>query len=146
MNEDIEKTIQTDTIDLEKVKQARLKFSRTAEIDRRSLINEIPAKQHGFLEITQFGYQPRHIELDEEEAVIGRSSECDVQLFLDNVSRKHARIIYTNEDYLIEDLDSTNGVYVNGIKVARCILRNHDQIEIGDVKIVFNEEKIRKTP
>jgi pSer/pThr/pTyr-binding forkhead associated (FHA) protein len=63
---------------------------------------------------------------------------------LTSVSRKHARITYYNEEYHVEDLDSTNGVYVNGIKVARCILRDQDQIEIGKVKILFSEAKIRE--
>jgi pSer/pThr/pTyr-binding forkhead associated (FHA) protein len=56
----------------------------------------------------------------------------------------HARIIYRNEEYQIEDLGSTNGVYVNGIKVEKCILREQDVIEIGGVKILFVEEKIRQ--
>lgn len=144
MNEDIEKTIQTDSPGREKYKQIKHKYSTTSEIERRSLINEIPSKQHGFLEIIQFGHRPRHIELDEDDVIVGRSPECDIQLSLDNVSRRHARIIYFNEEYHIEDLESTNGVYVNGIRVARCILRNQDQIEMGNVKILFNEEKIRK--
>ena len=144
MTEDIEKTILTNSADLEKANQTKVRFSTTSEIERRSLINEIPSKQHGFLEIIQFAYKPRHIELDEDDVIIGRSQECDIQLSLDNVSRRHARIIYFNEEYQIEDLESTNGVYVNGIKVARCILRNQDQIEIGNVKIIFHEEKIRK--
>ena len=146
MKEEIDRTIQTDIEELDNIKQARLKHSITTEIDRRSLINRIPAKQHGFLEIIQFGHKPRHIELDEKELIMGRSPECDIQLRLDNVSRKHARIVYLNEEYQIEDLESTNGVYVNGIRVARCLLRNHDQIEIGDFKILFNEEIIRERP
>ncbi len=46
-----------------------------------------------------------------------------------------------NEEYLIEDLGSKNGVFVNGIRVVKCILRNSDQIDIGGVKLVFREEK-----
>ena len=36
-----------------------------------------------------------------------------------------------------------NGTYVNGIRVLKCILRNNDQIDIGEAKIVFIEEKTR---
>jgi pSer/pThr/pTyr-binding forkhead associated (FHA) protein len=79
--------------------------------------------------------------LGERAVVIGRSAECDIQLEVQNVSRKHASVFFHNEEYLIEDLESTNGVFVNGIKVVKCVLRNNDQIEIGGVKLVFNEEK-----
>ena len=144
MNEDINKTIQANSADLSKFKQTKRIHSITSEIEHRSLTIGIPSKQHGFLEIIHFGSKPRHIELGEDDLVIGRAQECDIQLLLTNVSRRHARITYYNEEYHIEDLESTNGVYVNGIKVARCILRNQDQIEIGNVNIIFHEEKIRK--
>jgi pSer/pThr/pTyr-binding forkhead associated (FHA) protein len=80
-------------------------------------------------------------ELSERAVVIGRSAECDIQLGVQNVSRNHAQVVFHDEEYLIEDLESTNGVFVNGIKVVKCVLRNNDQIEIGGVKLVFNEEK-----
>jgi pSer/pThr/pTyr-binding forkhead associated (FHA) protein len=79
--------------------------------------------------------------LGQRPVVIGRSTECDIQLEVQNVSRKHARVLFQNEEYLIEDLESTNGVFVNGIKTVKCVLRNNDQIEIGGVKLLFNEEK-----
>jgi pSer/pThr/pTyr-binding forkhead associated (FHA) protein len=90
------------------------------------------------------GEKKERIYLGENEVVIGRIPDCDIQLLVDNVSRMHARIIYRNEEYQIEDLDSMNGVYVNGIKVEKCILREHDIIEIGGVKILFVEEKVRQ--
>ena len=62
---------------------------------------------------------------------------------MDNVSRKHARIIYRNEEYQLEDLGSTNGIYVNSIKVAKCILRDQDLLDIGGIKMLFCEEKAR---
>lgn len=146
MDEDINKTIQANSADLSKFEQTKPIHSITSEIERRSLNIGIPSKQHGFLEIIHFGSKPRHIELGEDDLVIGRAQECDIQLLLTDVSRKHARITYYNEEYHIEDLESTNGVYINGIKIARCILRDLDQIEIGKAKILFSEAKIRKEP
>ena len=104
-------------------------------------IGKIPSKQHAFLEM--LGGEPGNLELGENEVVIGRVPDCDIQLMVENVSRKHARIFYVNEEYKIEDMGSTNGIYVNGIKVEKCSLRNQDLIEIGGVKIIFNEGKIR---
>ena len=62
---------------------------------------------------------------------------------MDNVSRKHAKIFYLNEEYHVEDLNSTNGIFINEIKVEKGILRDQDILEIGGVKIVFREGKIR---
>ena len=144
MNNKNEKTIRTDRHYLEKPKTIDPKFSRTMEISRDTFIGEITSKQHAFLEVMDESKQK--YELGEGEIIIGRIPECDIQLAVDNVSRRHARLTFRNEEYQIEDLNSTNGIYVNGIKIEKCILRNHDLLDIGGVKILFNEEKIRQEP
>ena len=88
------------------------------------------------MEIIGFGEKNRVIELGEGEIIIGRVSECGIQLSVDNVSREHARLIFHNEEYHIEDLGCTNG-----IEIVKCALRSNDQINIGGVKILFTEEK-----
>lgn len=65
------------------------------------------------------------------ELVLGRSNELDVVLVEDMVSRKHARISFTNDNLLIEDLGSTNGTFVNGEKVKRARLKEGDRVLIG---------------
>jgi hypothetical protein len=65
------------------------------------------------------------------ELVLGRSNELDVVLVEDMVSRKHARIAFTHEALLIEDLGSTNGTFVNGEKVKRARLKEGDRVLIG---------------
>ncbi|MBN2033589.1 MAG: FHA domain-containing protein [Deltaproteobacteria bacterium] len=82
------------------------------------------------------------IELRRGDMVFGRSPGCDVRFVVENVSRKHARVFFQNEEFILEDLDSTNGLFVNGIKILRCALRNNDQIALGGVKLLFKEEKI----
>ena len=116
-------------------------FDTTAELPRGKFADIVPASQRAYLEITGSEEKDGIFELGDRAVVIGRSAECDIQLGVQNVSRKHARVLFQNEEYLIEDLESTNGVFVNGIKVVKCVLRNNDQIEIGGVKLVFNEEK-----
>lgn len=116
-------------------------FDTTDEIPRGKFAAIMPVAQRAYLEVTGSEEKDGIFELGETEVVIGRSTECDIQLGVQNVSRKHARVLFQNEEYLIEDLGSTNGVFVNGIKVAKCVLRSNDQIEIGGVKLVFNEEK-----
>jgi len=65
------------------------------------------------------------------EIVIGRSSDTDMVLVEDMVSRKHAKITCTANKLTIEDLRSTNGTFVNGEKVQQGRLKEGDRILIG---------------
>jgi hypothetical protein len=68
----------------------------------------------------------------EGEIVIGRGSDCDVVLDESLISRRHARLVVTSESVRIEDLLSSNGVYVNGIRIDRSHrLCEGDRILIG---------------
>ncbi len=137
-----DKTTQGGKLDKEAPSDKDSGSATTTKLPRKAFIGEIPIKQRACLEIIGFGEGSRVIELGQGQVVIGRMPRCGIQLPSTNVSRNHARIIFRNEEYHIEDLGSTNGTYVNGIKVVRCILRNNDQIDIGGVKMLFTEEKI----
>jgi hypothetical protein len=65
------------------------------------------------------------------ELVIGRSSELDMVLIEDMVSRKHAKISLQPGQITISDLGSTNGTFVNGEKIKRARLKEGDRILIG---------------
>jgi hypothetical protein len=65
------------------------------------------------------------------ELVIGRSSELDLVLVEDMVSRKHAKVTLGAAGISIADLGSTNGTFVNGEKVRRAQLKEGDRILIG---------------
>ena len=73
------------------------------------------------------------------EIIIGRSSDLDMVLVEDMVSRKHAKITTDNQVVTIQDLGSTNGTFVNGEKVRKADLKDGDRILIGTsiIKIVF---------
>jgi hypothetical protein len=121
-------------------------YSTTVEISRTGFSGDIPTREHALLEIIGLDQRREIIELGEKEVVIGRSPECGIQLPIENVSRIHARVTFRGEEYHVEDLDSTNGVYVNGIRIVKCILRDHDVIEIGGVKMLFSEARTLKKP
>ena len=73
------------------------------------------------------------VPLVKEEITIGRKEGNTIRLTERNVSRHHARLIKSNGTVFIEDLDSYNGVKVNGDKItARTNVREGDLIEIGD--------------
>jgi len=73
------------------------------------------------------------------EIIIGRSSDLDMVLVEDMVSRKHAKITTDDNVVTIQDLGSTNGTFVNGEKVRKADLKDGDRILIGTsiIKIVF---------
>ena len=141
MAKNTDKTIRRDRTDKESFRDEEFGYGTTAELSRKAFIEEIPIKQHACLEIIGSGKKKRVLRLGQGEVIIGRDPQCGIQLKRTIVSREHARINYHNEEYHIEDLGSTNGTHVNGIKIVKCVLRNNDQIDIGGVKILFTEEK-----
>src|SRR5580658_6801328 len=70
------------------------------------------------------------ISLD-RQIIVGRSSDLDMVLVEDMVSRKHAKIAMQGDQIWIEDLGSTNGTFVNGEKIKRSRLKEGDRVLIG---------------
>jgi two-component system cell cycle response regulator len=69
--------------------------------------------------------------LARSEVVLGRGADCDIQVDRDSVSRRHARVFRTGENWSVEDLQSTNGSYVNDVPVTKSVLRDADFVKIG---------------
>jgi pSer/pThr/pTyr-binding forkhead associated (FHA) protein len=67
----------------------------------------------------------------DKQILVGRSSDLDMVLVEDMVSRKHARITMQGDQIWIEDLGSTNGTFVNGEKIKRGRLKEGDRVLIG---------------
>jgi hypothetical protein len=77
--------------------------------------------------------------LGSEPVLIGRAADCDIVLSGVSVSRKHARICWDNGRCLIQDLGSTNGICVNGKRVAQAELAPGDEIQVGEYRLRFAE-------
>jgi two-component system, cell cycle response regulator len=70
--------------------------------------------------------------LDRDESLIGRGRDAHVLLDDRGISRRHARVVRTSDRrYLLEDLESANGVFVNGRKVTSAELTSGDRVQIG---------------
>lgn len=68
----------------------------------------------------------------QDEVTLGRAASCTVPLDDGYVSQLHARVFRRADDWLVEDLGSTNGTYLNGKKVARPEpVRRGDRVKIG---------------
>lgn len=75
--------------------------------------------------------------INKPEIYLGRNSDCDLCLSLPTVSKKHCKIIFTGNGYLLEDLGSSNGTIVNNRQAKKAILKHGDIIKLGEVIISF---------
>jgi len=75
--------------------------------------------------------------LDNGDILIGRGSHCAIRVMTHYVSREHARVANVSGQYVLEDLGSRNGVFVNSVRVERHVLENDDLITIGDTQFRF---------
>ncbi|MFT7684894.1 MAG: pSer/pThr/pTyr-binding forkhead associated (FHA) protein [Candidatus Azotimanducaceae bacterium] len=73
---------------------------------------------------------------------IGRKSECDISIKDPAVSGNHARIQKVGEHYLVQDMGSTNGVYISGRPIKQQVLKHEDLLIIGEhqLKILLFDE------
>ena len=77
-------------------------------------------------------YQGGEVPLPPEaEIIIGRSSDLDMVLVEDMVSRRHAKMFVNGDEVTVQDLGSTNGTFVNGERVRRAKVNEGDRILIG---------------
>ncbi len=74
------------------------------------------------------------IPLIREVLTLGRRDSCDIPLRFPNISGQHAQLSFRNGYWYIRDLNSTNGVKVNGIRVQEKLLHPRDEITIGKRK------------
>ena len=79
----------------------------------------------------------RRIPLGHDPVVLGRSSRCEVQLDQESVSRNHCRVTMGPSGFMVRDLGSTNGTYVNDLLIETMDLRDGDQIKVGRTILKF---------
>jgi hypothetical protein len=92
-------------------------------------------------EVASLAWDGRSMRVEKRRVLLGRSRECDIQVEDPNVSRRHAELRQEGSSYWIVDLDSTNGVEVNGQRVKRAKLSNGDSFTVGSTEITFSTER-----
>ena len=86
-------------------------------------------------------------ELTAAETVIGRHPECTFQINSNMVSRKHAKIVKKGDQFIVEDLQSGNGTFVNGKKIeGPAGLVHDDRIKLGPILLRFEAPEAAAAP
>lgn len=86
----------------------------------------------------------KEIALDKERISIGRKPNNDIQIDNLAISGQHALITTLVDDSFLEDQNSTNGTYVNGQPVKKCVLHNNDVIELGKYRLKYVADPVRR--
>lgn len=82
------------------------------------------------------GSDRRSFSLTRDITVIGRREDCDFRIPLSEISRKHCRLIKEDDTVRVEDLGSSNGTYVNGVRVQEATLQPGDTLKFGSIVFV----------
>ncbi len=80
--------------------------------------------------------------IKKNEVLVGRHPDCDLVLDDPLVSRKHCRILIKNDSVFIEDLNSTNGTFLNGKRISFSELKIGDEISIGIYNLIVSAKDI----
>jgi pSer/pThr/pTyr-binding forkhead associated (FHA) protein len=91
----------------------------------------------------------KEVQLTKERTTLGRRPYNDVVIDNLAVSGEHAAVVMSGTEVQLEDLNSTNGTYVNSRSIRKQVLRHNDMVEIGKYKIKFLHEiqdNVERTP
>jgi type II secretory pathway predicted ATPase ExeA len=81
--------------------------------------------------------------IEKERVYVGRSHLCDIVINQRSISSKHFRIIRKDKEFFIEDMNSTNGTFLNSKKITGMHkLKDGDQILVGKYKLTFSTKDI----
>ncbi len=95
---------------------------------------------HSIIEMVQGPGAPRPYELFRPEMVIGRAIDADVPINSTDLSRRHVLIRRApSGQHQIMDLESRNGVFVNGVKIHSATLHDGDSVQLGSILFVYHE-------
>jgi pSer/pThr/pTyr-binding forkhead associated (FHA) protein len=83
-------------------------------------------------------YEGLEVPVDREWLVIGRGRSADLILADPTISRAHAAIGFDEEGFYLQDLGSTNGTGVNGVRGPRVRLHDGDEVQLGKLRLRFS--------
>jgi len=102
-----------------------------------------PATQRATLRIESGFYEGLEWELDRPSTVIGRGRNADLVLNEATISRAHALFGYEGAKVFVQDLGSTNGTLVNGVREHRKLLVQGDELRMGKLLLRIRGESAK---
>ncbi|HTC37997.1 MAG TPA: AAA family ATPase [Steroidobacteraceae bacterium] len=115
--------------------------------NRMKVLDHVPAPQSestpvvGRILLASEGKTVGERELKPGRLVIGRTSDNDLQIDSKFISRHHCQIVTQQDSCLIEDLNSTNGIFVQSKRVRRHNLNDGDVVQVGQHEIMYIDER-----
>jgi pSer/pThr/pTyr-binding forkhead associated (FHA) protein len=113
--------------------------------DRHSSSHHVLPGPHRELSEAALGFVPLRlclqpgglcIELPTGDALVGRHSEADLRLALPDISRRHCRLTFQEGNWKVVDLNSLNGVFVNGQRMQESYLYDGDRVRLGSLNFL----------
>jgi pSer/pThr/pTyr-binding forkhead associated (FHA) protein len=110
---------------------------RTEQLKPSKSVKKIPERFQASLAIVEGYAEGMEYLIEKEFTVIGRDKTADIALKDQLISRQHAAIIYRDKNYLLKDMDSTNGTHMKGARIQQAELHHGDKFRIGDTTLQF---------
>ncbi len=82
---------------------------------------------------------PRSFALEAPELIVGRSADASVCIDSHLISRRHLLLRRVGPTYQALDLESSNGLFLDGVRIHSAVLFDGDELQLGDVLLVFRE-------
>ncbi len=98
----------------------------------------------GSLRLVHEGDVVKEFPLHQGRMIVGRTADNDIQINSEYVSRHHAQVITSMKGSTVEDLNSTNGIYVNSQRVKKRKLRHGDEVEIGTHFLQYFDQEVEE--
>jgi general secretion pathway protein A len=106
---------------------------------------QLPGTSYGHLLVATDGRTVREVALRPGRLIVGRTPDNDVQIDSRFVSRHHCQVITTEHSCVIEDLNSTNGIYVKSNRVRRHYLNDGDVVLVGKHELIYVDDRATRT-
>jgi pSer/pThr/pTyr-binding forkhead associated (FHA) protein len=93
--------------------------------------------QRASLRVCAPGKPERVFPIEQPETLIGRSPSAHLCIPDESISREHAVILFEDDTFVLEDLQSTNGTRVNGKRIRTAPLADGDEFQLGQTRLRF---------
>ncbi len=112
----------------------------------RGVISTIGEDCPATLTVNSKGDGDKTYPLEKPRLVVGRDKKCDIQLDNLAISREHCAFSRRGEAYVVRDLNSANGTFINGKKITEHFLNDGDEIVVGQFKLFFKNHAMQTAP